>query len=406
MPFDWRRSGTWPRELLNPAGAWFLSRMLILAVVYSKAFGVDGEVNGLYPGWAHQLAHWTYPQGDVTWQYPPGAAVVFLAPKLFGFVSYGSAFGVVITLVDAAVTAALILGARRAGRSISGAWVWILGLPLMLHVSYVRFDVIVTALAVFSLLSIARHPWWSGTLAAAGALIKGWPVLTVLGAPRGRSTRAAWLSVMVSAAAMTGVLALVFDNTFGFLDNQEERGIEMGSLGGSVFLWWRMHGYTGHLNYQYGAMEFVGPYVHLVARASLVLTAAGFLWLLLWRFKAKRWTAATPADATMAALLVFVTTSRVISPQYFIWLLGLAAACLAFSRTTQRPVAALVLLATTLTTIDYPLFLGQLGGGQPFGIYVLLLRNAILVVATVLSCYLLWRETVSRADSAEPTPAA
>ncbi|WP_329580830.1 DUF2029 domain-containing protein [Kitasatospora sp. NBC_01250] len=397
--FSWRRASSWPSDLLNPAGAWVLSRMLILALVYSKAMGVDGEVNGLYPGWAHTLASGSYPQGDVTWQYPPGAALVFLAPKALNFISYGAAFGVVILLADAAITTGLILAARSGERQVTGAWVWILGLPLMLHVPYVRYDVIVTAFAVLSLLSVRRSPRLGGALAAVGALVKGWPVLAVLGTPRGKSTRDAWISVIVSAAAIVGVLALVFRNTFGFLGNQEGRGIEMGSVGGSVLQLWRLHGYTGRLNYQFGAMEFVGPYVSSIAKASLVLTVVGLAWLLLWRFKANRWSAATPADAAMTALLLFITTSRVISPQYFIWIVGMAAVCLSFRETTQRPVVALLMLATVLTTIDYPLFLGQLGAGMPFGIYVLVLRNAVLVLASVLSCYYLWKATASKREA-------
>jgi hypothetical protein len=56
----------------------------------------------------------------------------------------------------------------------------------------------------------------------------------------------------------------------------------------------------------------------------------------------------TPYDAALAAVLLFTATSRVISPQYLIWLIGLAAVCLTVRRTTQRPVAALLLLAATL----------------------------------------------------------
>ncbi len=51
---------------------------------------------------------------------------------------------------------------------------------------------------------------------------------------------------------------------------------------------------------------------------------------MLWRLLARRFEEHTLADAAFVAVLMFTTTSRVISPQYLVWLVGLAAVCLYF----------------------------------------------------------------------------
>ncbi len=98
-------------------------------------------------------------------------------------------------------------------------------------------------------------------------------------------------------------------------------------------------------------------------------------------------------DAALAALLIFTVTSRVISPQYLVWLVGAAAVCLTVRGTSQRPVALLILAATPLTLVEFPLVFGDVVASRPGAIAVLTARNVLLLVATVLSCVRLWRST-------------
>jgi hypothetical protein len=88
-------------------------------------------------------------------------------------------------------------------------------------------------------------------------------------------------------------------------------------------------------------------------------------------------------------------TSRVISPQYLVWLLGLAAVCLTSRRTGQRPVAALILAATVLSTVIYPVLYAEVTHSTWTGCTLLLLRNGLLVAASALSFARLWRSTAT-----------
>ena len=78
-------------------------------------------------------------------------------------------------------------------------------------------------------------------------------------------------------------------------------------------------------------------------------------WRLLIAGGRARWRPEFAADAPLAATLLFLVASPVLSPQYLLWVVGLAAACLASGRTTQRPVALAVLAAAGLTQLIFPI---------------------------------------------------
>ncbi|MEU9456321.1 glycosyltransferase 87 family protein [Streptomyces sp. NPDC048277] len=354
---------------------------------------VAREVWRLYFHWYGVLSHGAFPAHDTLWQYPPGAGAVLLAPGLVPGLSYFQAFVALTLATDALITAALARAGRRRGRTLLGAALWTGGLPLLLHLPLVRYDVEVTAFAVLSLLALSRSTRACGALAALGALVKVWPALVLLGIHRGRPTRSAWLSAAVTGAVTLSAFLLSFRNPLAFLRQQGGRGVQIESLGGTALGLARHAGWRGTVRYRYGAMEFVGPHVHAVATASLALTVTAFALLLAWRVRARHWTDATPYDAALSAVLLFTVTSRVISPQYMIWLLGLAAVSLTSRQTTQRPVAGLILAATALSSVAYPTFYSEVIGCTWTGCLLMLARNGLLATAAVLSLTRLWRAT-------------
>ncbi|MEV5608292.1 glycosyltransferase family 87 protein [Streptomyces sp. NPDC052225] len=371
---------------------WLLTRAGMLYLLIRDGLGVGGvtrEVHGLYAHWYAILAQGTFPQDDPLWQYPPGAGPLLLAPGALPGLTYFQAFVALTLAADAVITYAL----ARGDHDPRGAWLWTAGLPLLLHIPLARYDVEVTAFAVLALLTMRRAPRVSGALAAFGALVKVWPALTLLGTPRGRTTRQAWGSALVSAAAMLLVLAVAFRAPFSFLREQGERGVQIESLGGTVLSYARLAGWPGEVRYRYGAMEFVGPHVHLVATVSVALTAAAFGALLWWRVRAHHYSEATPFDAALCAVLMFTVTSRVISPQYLIWLLGLAAVCLTSRRTTQRAVAFLIVAAAGVSALAYPVLYEDVMAGTWLGCAVMTVRNVLLLGGALISFRSLWKAT-------------
>lgn len=384
----------------GPAVAvWIATRAVLLLCVF-KVFTLPGpdvtsDVTVIYQGWSDVLRTGTFPVDDVTWQYPPGAALAVLAPGALPFLSYTAAFFVLACAADAVAFACLLHAGGRTGSRRAGAWCWVAGVPLLGPTVYSRYDLMVVAVAVAALLALSRHPRVAAGLAAFGAMLKVWPALLLLGTPRGRVTRVAWTTAVAVAALLALLFTASMPGAFDFLTAQRDRGTEVESLGSLVFHVARHYGWEGEVRLNYGSIEFLGPYVGLVSDASLALTAAAFGWLLWWRLRAVEWTSTTPADAAFAAVLLFTTTSRVISPQYLVWLVGLAAVCVTRRAGRQGLPALLVLAATGVTLLEFPIWFGHVVTSDTLGVGLLVVRNGLLVAASLLACRVLWRTTVT-----------
>ncbi|MER7896714.1 glycosyltransferase family 87 protein [Streptomyces sp. NPDC096046] len=373
---------------------WCLTRLLLLLFVLKVYVfpgpDVTSDVHVIYQGWYGVLSSGTFPLHDVTWQYPPAAALAILSPGLLPFLDYATAFFVLVCVTDAAVLALMTWAGRRPGRSLRGAWVWVIGVPLLGPTVYARYDVMVTAVAMAALLAGARHPRAMGALAAFGALLKVWPAMLLLAARR----RSAWGSALVTGIAVMGVFALAMPGAFAFLTFQRDRGTEVESLGALVFHVARHFGWQGEVKLNYGSIEFLGPYVSEVSTGALFLTGAAFGWLVLWRLLARRFEEHTLADAAFVAVLMFTTTSRVISPQYMVWLVGLAAVCLYHPGSRMRLPVLLVLVASFVTVLEFPFYFGSVVAGDGLGLTLLFLRNGLLVAASLIAARALWKATV------------
>ncbi|MFE1836917.1 glycosyltransferase 87 family protein [Streptomyces sviceus] len=383
---------------------WGVTRLLLLLWVYKVYVfpgpDVTSDVSVIYQGWYDVLRTGTFPQDDVTWQYPPAAALAILSPALLPFLEYTQAFFLVAFAADLAVLLLLLYAGLRDGRRLRGAWVWVAGVPLLGPTVYSRYDVMVTAVAVAAVLAAARHPKAAGALVGFGAMLKVWPALILVGIRR----RSVWASAAVTTLVVAGVFSVAMPGAFAFLTFQRERGTEVESLGSLVFHIARHHGWNGSVLLNYGSVEFLGPWVTLVSTAALTLTGMAFGMLLLWRLTATRFEAHTAADAALVAVLMFTTTSRVISPQYMVWLVGLAAACLCFRASRMGVPAVLVLVACFVTVLEFPIWFADVVGSTPRGVTLLLVRNGLLVVATIIGMRELWRATVPKQTPPPPTP--
>ncbi|MEU2222444.1 glycosyltransferase 87 family protein [Streptomyces sp. NPDC018347] len=395
------------RSLAWLLGTWAVTRAVLLLFVFRVYVfpgpDVTSDVSVIYRGWYEVLRQGTFPLDDVTWQYPPAAALAVLSPAALPFLSYAHAFYVLACLADAAVLALLLRAGRRPGRSPRGAGVWVAGVPLLGPTVYARYDVMVTAVAVAALLAGARHPRLMGALTAFGALLKVWPALLLVGAVR----RRAWGAAAVTAAGVALLFAVSMPGAFAFLTFQRDRGTEVESLGALVFHVARHFGWRGEVLLNYGSIEFLGPYVDVVSAAALALTGAAFGWLLLWRLRATRPAPHTLAEAALTAVLLFTVTSRVISPQYLVWLTGLAAVCLSYRASRMAAPALMVVLASFVTVLEFPLGFSHVVLSDWYGVALLGVRDGLLVAATVTAARRLWRSTVPPSATAPfpPRPA-
>lgn len=91
-------------------------------------------------------------------------SLAVLVPALLPVLTYKHAFLLAAFLVDAAVFTALVRTGRKEGRSMMGAWVWTIGIPLLGAMPYARLDMTVTGICVAALLWLPTRarvgePW-------------------------------------------------------------------------------------------------------------------------------------------------------------------------------------------------------------------------------------------------------
>ncbi|MCX5269073.1 glycosyltransferase family 87 protein [Streptomyces sp. NBC_00199] len=382
------------RPLTGLLTTWGMTRLVLLLFVFKvlefPGPDVTSDVWATYRDWYEVLRGGAFPAADVTWQYPPAAALAILSPGLLPFLDYASAFFVLAFLADLAVLMLLLHTGLRPGRSLRGAWLWTAGAALLGPTLYSRYDVMVTAVAVGALVAGVRRPAVMGALTGFAALLKVWPALLLAGAVRGR----AWGAAAVTALALSALFALAMPGAFGFLAFQRDRGTEVESVSALVLHVARRFGWPGEVLFRYGSLEFTGPYVDVVNDVALGLTALACGWLLLWRRRAVgRLRPHTLAEAAFTAVLLSTVTSRVISPQYLVWLIGLAAVCLCFGESRMTLPAALVLSAAAVTVLEFPVWFEDVVASTLFGVALIAVRNGLLVAAALTAAVRLWRST-------------
>jgi Glycosyltransferase family 87 len=330
--------------------AWAVGRTLVLALVLAGRVlgaqqGVLGDVR-IYAVWGARLAHGGgLPVHDDRWQYPPGAAVLLVIPgvlRRLSYLPYPAGFLLLLLAVDAALTAALLRSSTRAAR------IWVVGVCALGPVALARFDMVPAAFAVAALLALAGGRFErAGAGICAGALLKVWPALLLAGLPF-RPVRG-WLRLAAGMAAAAGGMALVFLATgwwrdaFGFVGAQEARGLQVEAVPATPFLVARMLGVGDAPAYSYGSLQFSTPAARTVATVcslvEMVLVVGATLW---WWSRARRTPqtgaalAERTADRAFALLLIVLLSSRVLSPQYLVWLIGLVAARAAVAEVAAR----------------------------------------------------------------------
>ena len=358
---------------------WLGTRALLVATITGALPWPSYEFNDLnvYAGWVtHSLSHGQFPTDDM-WQYPPLAAPVLIAGAALPQDRLG--FVLVLVAFDAAVMVMVSRQARHLGPG-AGRRLWALVAAIIGPLLLSRFDVVPTALAVAAVVLAAR-PFGSGVLSAVGAWVKVWPALALL-ALRRRDLPRGVLGAVTASAVIFAVMAATMRDPMSFLRGQRGRGLQLESVAAWPFVLGRALGLPIRIKYRYGAMELTGRGVPEIAQALPWLTLALLGFVVVQRLRG-RLDDLPAADVALAAVLFSVATSRVFSPQYDIWLLGLAAVALCHPATRMRPTAWMLVGASVLAAIIYPFLYSQLTDGEFIGVAVQTARVALTVGATV-----------------------
>jgi hypothetical protein len=383
---------------------WVASRALLLGaltglVPYPDGPSILNDVK-LYSEWSSLLVTGRFPIGDDMWQYPPGAGIVFAIAALLGS-NPVAAFALIALACDLVTLAVLAAAGRRRRVGLGAAWAWVIGAVLVGPVWLARFDVVPTLAAVVALVLVSR-PVWSGAAAAAGTLLKVWPGIMLIALPR-RSIPRGLLGFVVMSVAILGGVMLWSTGGVSFLGEQGARGLQVESVGALPFMVWNVVADVP-TEFRFGAMEVDVP---ITIPLGLAITLAGFAVLavlgvlrLLGRLESS-----APADVALVALLVSIVTSRVLSPQYDVWIVGVAAVTLLDPASRLRTVVWLLVPTLIVTQVVYPFAYGSFLNGDWWAVLLQVVRIGFLLAATGAGLWVILRHALGR-SSRQPGAAA
>jgi hypothetical protein len=397
------------REARSPApvdllvvGLWALTRLALLVVslnpkLYSAA--VFGDVR-FYAAKVERMFQGELPYRDVAIEYPPGSVPFTILPGLVvgTGAGYRLAFACEMVLVDAVGLWAATRLARlvdRGRRRIPLAYV--LAMVAMGPLLLLRFDLVpAVCVLIAATMAAEGRPGWAAAALGYGTAAKIFPAvlapLLVLGLVPAIGWRRSLLRTVPPFLAGFGVtvvpaLLLSVRGTADSVLFHVQRGVQIESLwANAIGLLDLFGGPRAHTVTGFGAYDLassVSDAAKVLSGVATVVALAGAAWLV-WR-RSRRLGGLQPPDwagAFAVGVFAFVLPSRVLSPQYLVWLCAPMVA-LVTVLAGRRALWTLV-AAALVSQVIFPFRYSQLRRLYPFDVGLLTLRNLLLVVACVL----------------------
>jgi uncharacterized membrane protein len=340
---------------------------------------------------------------DGAFEYPPYALAWVVLPHALSddLESFRFAFGLEMWLIDAVIKALLLWRGMRARAGLSDLAPFLaysVGSSALGHVLLQRYDLVPAALTLGAALAVAGGAaLFGGILVAVGVGTKLYPallipMLAVFAWRGGRRGLVRFVSGM-AIAAVPALLAAFWMPWWRFASYHMGRGLQAESPLASIV--WALHflGVPAGWELVWRAFEVTGPLASRLAGPGRLLWAVATLACLASATLAARRLAQTSRHvsiADMAAVFLlpiaaFVSTNTVLSPQFHLWLLPLAALVLVpppVGPHGARRAAWCILFATVIVPVFFPHREYSTGLGL-FRTAVLVVRNGVLIYATV-----------------------
>jgi hypothetical protein len=355
---------------------------------YEHGGSIVGDVT-LYQYWGEQIVeHNRVPYRDVAIEYPPGSLPFIAVPAFASGSLYRTLFVVTMVLVDAAGLVGLVLLARRRG-SMLGPWLWVVLVPLLGPVAYLRLDLVPAVATIWMLERVAATRWrQAGVWLGIGVAAKLYPL--VLLPPLLAFRR--WRRPLAAGAGIALLVALLpFAAWASALERSVvryhlEREIEIESLWGGGLLVGAKAGHGIRLVFGSESLNVVSPAsseLKLISVAAVVAALAVMTWAAS-RLAVAGLEARLP-DLLFATLASVLAVATVLSPQYVLWLVALGAAAVCSTSCIVRLPVLLLAPVAALTQTLYPFLFLRLARVDDVALAVLVARDLLLVVLAVLA---------------------
>lgn len=388
---------------------WLITRLLMLVILASFESFVVGDVY-----YYHRKINALFSAGlDRTlYEYPTPVVWILWLPygaSLGNRVGYLVAFIIFMLALDALFTYALWRSAAR--RHDTAIDFWLIFVPLIGPLSYLRFDMLPAVLAGGALLAARRKPWVTGALTGLGAAIKLWPALLIGAFMSYRADRRPAGIAFVVVGFGLALISLIFGGWLRLISPltwQSDRGLQVESIWATPLMLARAvkpDYWTVDMS-RYQAYEIFGSGVEAWVMISNIATLFGLALIILLTIRAFRYDGSTPVAigfVIVAIVAIMTITNKTLSPQYLLWLGGPMAALLAFrpqALAGEQPainrMAGQLLILALLTQLVYPMLYDSYLGLQGHVMIIIAtivtaIRNLALVAFTVEACWLAWR---------------
>jgi len=356
----------------------------------------------VYRGYAQRLAAGERPfTTQFPVEYPPLAVPLFRLP---GHTQVDSAYTHwftiwmgVATLVGAALsTLAACRFWPHGGRAYVAAVLFAVGVAFTGAIIVNRYDAAVAMLLAAFLLCLANR-WYTAAafVLGMGFALKFTPaalvplVLLLVGRPR----RWVWPLVAFVAAAAAPFLPYLFSSPSGVwyvFHYYIARPLQVESvLGTPLLIGQLLHIHPISWASNFGSQQLVAPGAATLSNLSgaLMLFGLAGVYYLIWR-RREHLRASTPdqAIAVLALIVALMNFAKVLSPQYFIWILP--AWVLVAAR--DRVIAVVGGLALILTQVEFPRLYWPFLGWMTAPLAIVVVRNLLLVALFAIAAWRLW----------------
>jgi hypothetical protein len=354
-----------PRRLTYAAVAVFLVSLTVLHWGFYQHNLILDTVE--YHRYGNAIVHGHVPYRDFAVEYPPGALPAFAVPALAyaGFDFYNRAFQILMALCGVGALLAMTIALRSLGASVqrtAAALAFAALAPLVLgSVILYRYDLWPAALTVAGLAAILagreRLGFASFGLGIAAKVFPAVvlpPALVYVWRTRGRRDALICLGLAAAVVALVLVpfLALAPGGLWDSVVHQTTRPLQIESLASGLLLAaHQVGGLSITMESSHGSQNLAGSLPHALGTVSSVLLVVALLAI---------WLAAARGPATperllrysAASLVAFVALSKVLSPQFLIWLIPIVP----LVRGRRGLVASALLgLALLLTQLWFPI---------------------------------------------------
>jgi Glycosyltransferase family 87 len=382
---------------------------------------IDPDVY-VYFNYAERIGDGDLPYRDFFYEYPPLSVPAVAAPYAFGseVATYQDAFLVLFGLIAAATAVAVTLTARAAGedrRTQIAAGGLVAAGPVLLGHTFGsnRLDFLpVLLVALASLGAVRGRETSAGGLAGLGAAAKLWPgmmAVPLAALAHRRGGRPAAIRTLAAFAVGLGVpfaigLALSPSGLADSLNYHSDRPLHIESLGANLLLGLQELGLTGPYAkvLSYRSLNLTGGGTQAVADLGTLVGLALVAAVLMMGTRRvlaagdERDAFATAMLTMLAATVALLTFSKVLSPQFMLWLLPFPLLVGGRLRWVAGALVAAVLVLTNLAFSSLSYGFGHEAGASA----LYLLRSGMLLALLVLLVASLRRRAAPDAGRASP----